>query len=378
MPDEPSAPTPNGGAPIPFPDGSGEPDDGDEFARIPPPPLRRSPLVALAVLAVGAVLLAHLAPDTRYALRSETPIELGEARRIAFARLQDNTFVAVSGLPDYRNALLFEPKGDNYRRAFYRLLGTGDRLLVRADETATRHDLGERTVGRLRRFEALPWADQVRDYYAKQVKASRELDVQALRRALVAKQQNPSVTDRAGEPVVLRSSNELTVVARAPGAVLAILSKDKFPVEEDARHELSRLLGRPVAAGADAKEGYVYHVDAGADPRARDALLEKLERAGIAFRADRPTFRARFDALGGDDGALLLDGGRTRIPWSDVESVQLAAPVEIPADAWIVVENERPHDFAWAPPLVALLVLFMAFNGWLLTRSLGGRRSATS
>ena len=155
-------------------------DEGvDEFATIPTPPGRRSPLVALSVIVVSGILLAHQLPDLRYALGPATPVELGDARKLDDQRLADNTFVACSGLPDYRNALLFEPKGDNYRRAFYRLLGPGSRFWVRAEQTSTRGDLSDRVVGRLRRFAALPYAAQVREYYATRVKMTRRNQVAA-------------------------------------------------------------------------------------------------------------------------------------------------------------------------------------------------------
>ena len=62
-------------------------------------------------------------------------------------------------------------------------------------------------------------------------------------------------------------------------------------------------------------------------------------------------------------------GERIDIPWSSIQAVQLTAPLEIPRDAWVVVENERPSDFAFVPsrpvseddhPATALLVVEVA------------------
>ena len=61
------------------------------------------------------------------------------------------------------------------------------------------------------------------------------------------------------------------------------------------------------------------------------------------------------------------------VPWERVDSIQIDAPVEIPHDAWVIVEGDLPGDYGWAKALAVVLVLFIAFNGWLLTRSLRGR-----
>src|SRR5438128_3196886 len=82
-----------------------------DLERLPAAPRRRSPLVALAVIAVGVMLLAHLAPDLRYSTSEQLPVELGPARAVRFddtshqSPLRDNLLAATTGLPDYRNAL---------------------------------------------------------------------------------------------------------------------------------------------------------------------------------------------------------------------------------------------------------------------------------
>src|SRR5205823_13730 len=116
----------------------------DEFAGLKPRSPRRSPVVALAVLGLGGLLLYHLRDDLAYALSAKTPEELTAARALDASVPASGRLAAVTGQPDYRDALIFEPKGDRYRRAFFPLLGTGARLLVRGEETSTRHDLSER------------------------------------------------------------------------------------------------------------------------------------------------------------------------------------------------------------------------------------------
>jgi hypothetical protein len=371
----------------------GDPPDDEEFAKIPASPKRRSPIVAIAVIAVAGLLLWKLFDDTRFALGPKAPDELGDARGLGLAtapsdKLVDNRFVAVRGMPDRRNALLFEPKGDSYRRAFYRLLGTNTRLLVRADETSSRHSLDDRFVGRLRRFDAIPYADQIRGYYANDVRVTRLLDLAVLQRNLADK--NVALLDRAGDPAKLAAGDSVGLEVDFSEDLKISLSKKQFAVEEDARHEAERL-GVPVGPATTTGDGYIYVIRM--DPAKRDELLKKLDEHGFPFAARRERFTAKAgdltvgeapDTIGFSaskdnpieyvvDGNKLAPkplGARTSLPLSRVASVQYAAPVAIPADAFILVENETPGGFTWVLAVDALLVVFLLFNIWMLVRVL--------
>lgn len=369
--------------------------DDEDFARIPPPSRRRSPITALAVCAVGGLLLFHLVDDTRYALAPAAPVELGGASGLwqHDVRLGDNSFVTVSGLPDRRNALLFEPKGDKYRRAFFRLLGTDTRLLVGADETSTRTQLEDRWTGRLRRFDRIPWAEQVRDYYAKEVRATRFLDLDLLKKRLAG---GGELRDRAGDPLTLGADHAVGLEVDFPEDLRVSLPRKQFAVEEDARHELQKM-GLPPSPALTEKDWFIYVLRV---PRAkRDAVLKQLEERDFPFASRRERYASTMgelsvgdgpDAIGlvtrkehpgelvesGNDLTIQPAGARTSIPWARVASVQVAAPITIPGDAFILVEKERPSDFTWVLALDALLVLFIAFNLFALARSL--RRPATT
>ena len=401
----------------------GDSDVDPDLERLATPRPRRSPVAAIAVITVGALLLVHLAPDLRYATSEQLPVELGQARSIHFdeagrqSALRDNILAATSGLPDYRNALLFEPKGDNYRRSFYRMLGTSGRLWIRADQTSTRHDLSERIVGRLRRFDTLPFADQVRGYYGK-LPVSRLLDTtpfQRRARGEIDQSFLSSLVDRSGErvPGVDPATARATVVVDFPDELLVALTRERFAVEEDARREVSRL-GYPVALAHEDKQSFEYAVRV--EPGKRDALLGVVEQRDFSVRVrherfvvpladlaavlpggrglplrlgpDMPPF---YDVVDGklvpassSSGALpqgappppagMEPRGLLRVvPWEQVDSIQLDAPVEIPHDAWVLLEGDLPSEYGWAKALAVLLLLFLAFNAWLLTRSLRGR-----
>ncbi|HEX2571341.1 MAG TPA: hypothetical protein VH877_17415 [Polyangia bacterium] len=377
---DPKAPPSEGGSsggspPGPPVDPPQDPELDPELVRLPPPRPPRSPIVALAVLLIGTVLLVHLRTDIRYALSPTTPMELPEKVPPGMA-LPDNRLVAVRGIPDYRYALLLDPREDQYRRSFFRLLGTGDRLLVHADQTASRHELSERYVGRLRRFDALPYADEIRDYYARQ-QVTRFVDVGALRACLPKLLDCSTLRDATGEPLRLEPARPLLWVVDFPDELTITLSRDRFLVEEDARHELERM-GQPLRGpGRETTDGYVYVVEVPAEKR--DAYLTKLEplKASFAVHRERLTVPLTGITTLGDTLALQPEGAKaTTYPWSRIVSVQVEAPVRIPADSWVLLEGKMPWDYKWMPFLAGGLALFMLFNLWLIVRWLLARRAA--
>jgi hypothetical protein len=376
-PETPSEPTAPSQEPPPV--------EEDEFAGLKPRRPRRSPVVALTVIGLGGLLLYHLRDDLSYALSAKTPEELDATRALAASVPAAGRLAAIAGQPDYRDALVFEPKGDRYRRAFFPLLGTGARVVVRADETSTRHELSERFVGRLRRFDDLPYADQIRDYYAGKVKVTHLLDLGRVEKLLAASpgqalaaQAPPAPIDHLGDIRALEPARPVVVVVNFPDDLKVSLSRDKFAVEEDARHEVERL-GKPIQGKAvETKAAYVYVVRVGAAER--DANIAKLDEKQIPFAMHQERVSTTAGALRAapDGKALAADGAASSPwPWPQVASIQVDAPIVIPPGALLLTEGEVPGDYTWAPALAAVLVLFLAFNLYLLYRSLAARREPT-
>ena len=346
-----------------------EPDAIDpELVRLPHAQPRRSPVVSIAVMAVSALVLVQLRGDLGYALSSASPVEL-TATSVGDS-WPDNRLVAIAGIPDHRNALAFEPKGDSYRRSFFRLLGTGDRVLVRADETSTRADLSERFVGRLRRFEDISFAGDVRRYYG-DLQVTRFCDLAALQRALAQPHAgNVKLLDGAGAPFEVDASKPVAWTLDFPDEIKVSLSRDKFAVEEDARHEVERL-GQPIVGKAvDTHDSYVYVITLPVEPAAkRNAYVASLEERHIGFAVHREIVTASFAQASVEGDALTLAG--VKYPFANVRSAQLAAPLDIPTHgAWMLLEGELPAELRWAPLVAGVLALFLLLNVFLLARAL--------
>ena len=347
----------------------GEPGGADEFAGIEPAPRRRSPIAALVVVALAALLTWHLRADLRYALSSRTPADLGDARSLADRKiaLDDNRYVALRGQPDRRNALFIEPRGEKTRQAFFRLRGTGTRVLVRAADTAGRAELKDSWSGRLRRFDTLPWAPSLRGYYQERVQAMRYLAPDTLKAAMKG---GTNLRDRAGEPIALDASTPIAVDVSFPEHLMVTMPAEKFPTDADARHELERMgltvVPQPTTTKKeDGQEFFELLIKA---PLAeRNKILAKLEEKSIPFAAYEDRWSAPLAEL--KDGGESLTVGERAVPWAQVRSAGVEAPIVIADDAFVLTEGEAPGAYWWAPALVLVLFAFAAFNVWYLLRA---------
>jgi hypothetical protein len=321
----------------------------DEFAGIEPAPRGRSPLMALAVLALGGILLWHLRADVGYAFSSRLPDELGEARNIGPNALADNRFVSIKGQPDWRNSLYIEPKGEKTRQGFFRLLGTGTRIFVRAADTNGRASLADRWSGRLRRLGSLPWAASLERYYAEEVRAVRYLPLDLVRKSLHA----ASLTDRTGDAITLAPSTPVSVTSLFPDELLVTLSAEKFPAADDAKHELEKLGLTVVAPKKNPTGDFDFVISA--PQAARAGVIDKLEKADVGYALHQEQ--------------ATVEWGKLDAIAPQVTQVTVDAPIRIAADAWVLTEDETPAALWWAPVVAALLIAFMAFNVWYLARA---------
>lgn len=403
-PDEPGEP----GAPIP-------PDAIDvELLRLPQPGPTRHPGVALAVLLLGVLLLLRLRSDLSYSLQSDTPQDVGDARAaLSSGTLRPGAHVALSGMPDYRNAVGFDSRGARSASSLFRLLGSGSRVLV----VAGSGPLGARPPenrfsGRLRRLDELPYADTIRGFYETRAQVLRALDLGELRAAALDRPLALPMTvrDRAGERLRLEPQTELRVQVAFPDDLRVLLSKEKFPAESDAAREVARL-GLPLGPGVETKDGFGYVLRLPAGP-ARHQAIQRVDARGFFYQARVETYRVAASALIPTAEGLRIPGpaalpqpvrydvppaGAVERPtrpdepappgvsppveggvkmvargdesailsWRDIESALISAPLRPPADAMVLVDGETPASLRlWVLPLALLLLLFMGFNLW--------------
>jgi hypothetical protein len=343
----------------------------DDLADLAPTRRGQSPLVAAAVIALAAVIGWHLREDVRFAFAGHAPTDLGDARSLAASghALEDNSYVTVSGQAERRYALYLEPKGVRARQTIFRVLGVPHGLFVCAADTSDRVDLTERWSGRLRRFDAMPYAPSLRHYYATETEVTRYLDLAALKAQLTGG--SAELRDRMGAPITVGADQNVVVDVEYPGELKVYLSKDKFPSLADARHELDRMTFAP-SAGEETKDEFVFIVPM---PEARkNEIIGKLSDKELSFQPREERYPIKRSELR-LDGDTLQIGSRAQVPWARIKAVGVPAPVEIGDDAFLLVEGETPAQLWWAPLVLALLVAFAAFNVWYLVRAIRSSRA---
>jgi hypothetical protein len=375
----------------------------DEFAHIPSPRTRH-PLLAAAAAALAFFLAFHIRADVRYALSPTAAVDLGDART-AFSAAGlpavagvENRYVRVRGTPDRESALELDTKGSWVFSQFFRILGTGDRLYLHRRESPLPASRAERDVfeGRLIRFRDLSFQDSIRGYFRKHVTATHFFAPADLARAIAAHPGGPlALGDRAGDAVTVGPDDELALDVSRPDEVRVALSRAPFPDQAAARAALEQRGGEVVGAlglvqdaprpGAPT-EGPLSMLGAAAPaerwafvvrfpPGKRDAALAGLEEADpkVAIRDARETLRARAGSLRADGDALVVEaaaGPPRRVPVSALAAARTVATVDIPGDAYLVIEADSPRDHLATLFMALVLAMFGAVNLMGLVREL--------
>jgi hypothetical protein len=349
--------------------------DADEFAGIAPAPPPRSPVLALVIIGLSAVTIFHLRAEIRYALgpRSAAPIE---TLRGAGESVVDR-YVTVRGVPDRRNSLDIEARGQTSRESFFRLLDADPPIFVRAIDTKGRTDLGASWTGRLRRFKDVPYASSLRDYLDKGAEIARNLELASFRTAVASGDANAAVRDRMGRTVTLPADHNIEIETKATEYALS-LDRDKFPKQEDAQHELERIVtpfGIAVHPLPPTPESFRFGTPMLEQylPR-RNTLFAALDKAEVDLAPYVPVYKVPRSGIRLDGETLVLKSasGETKLAWADVRGVAFQEPLRVDDDGLVLTEGESPAGFLWAPIVALVLLVLVAFNVWYLLRARRG------
>ena len=346
------------------------------------------PLIAATVIALGSLIVMRLGRDLPYALSSRAPTPIDSSSAATKAPLPDDKFASLTGLPDRRNALYLSQKGSKSALLFFRLLGSESRLFVRAAPSTTKIDPVERWQGRLVRFDALPYAATLREFYEKRVSARRYLDLPPLWTSLAASPPKlVNLLDRTARPIEVTSDTEVELSLVFSDQLRILLPRSKYPTSDDAIHEVERLGLKPIALPEQDAANFVALV--AAKPADRDALMQKLEAAQLVVRLRDLRTKVKLGQLSvatqegsqqlvvPADLALLYAADAegklvrtTRLPLAAVTALSIDEPVKIPADAMVLLEDESPATMWWVPVVAGMALLFVLFNLFVLIRSL--------
>ena len=392
----------------------------DEFAGIRSR-AGRHPALALGAAVLALFIIFHVRADVAYCLSTSEPADLGDAtatfgparppgapaaRRPATGVAPEalaqaaNHYVRVRGTPDRESALELDTKGSWVFTQFFRILGTGSRLFVHRRENPLPGFRAEEDVfeGRLIRFADLSFETAIRGYTASHVSATHFFSPVALRAAIVGATAGSATTivDLAGDPVALGPSDLLAIDLALPEKLRVAFPRDKFRNQAAARAEIEKRGGVVISEAEamptpTAPSSSPSPTPAGLTPATDDRVVlvvrfpaERRQAAlgelgdldpRIEIRDARRTLKVRLGDLRDGGDALLVQPSEAgaapdRLPLADIPAIRTLAAVQIPTDAWLLIENDHPRDHVQAVIFAGVLLAFALINLLGLARAL--------
>jgi hypothetical protein len=354
----------------------------DEFAGIRSSS-RRHPVIALATAALACFLVFQIKDDVRYALSPGVAQNLGDARAISTAKTETlpvNRYVILAGNADRESAVVLDTQGSWQFMQFFRLLGTNNRIFVRrtADPLPAQMAAHDVFMGRLMRFSDLSFQAAIRSYFAGHVSATHLFAPAAVRAALAeASGGSLALTDLLGDRVPLAANDELVIDMDRPGQILIAFPRERFPDQAAARAAVELQAGQVIEARSDPVDPMslelVVTFPAARRDQALNALAEMDRRLHI--RPAHTTHKARVADLGATAEAIVVKtaGAEPQVlPVAQMQGIGTLAAVQIPDDALILLEGERPREHVKTLVIVALLLGFAVVN-LLALRRRGGK-----
>ena len=366
----------------PLPDGLAAPAGVDEFAGIRSSS-GRHPVIALATAALACFLVFQIKDDVRYALSPSVAQNLGDARAVSTAKTETlpvNRNVILAGNADRESAVVLDTQGSWQFMQFFRLLGTNNRIFVRRAADPLPAELAAHDVfeGRLMRFSDLSFQTAIRSYFAGHVSATHLFAPAAVRAALAEASGGAlALTDLLGDRVPLAANDELVIDVDRPGQIRVAFPRERFPDQAAARAAVELQGGQVIEAPSDAVDPKSLDLVVTFPPERRDQALNALAAMDrrLHIRPAHTTHRARVADLGVSGDAIVVKTAGTEpqpIPVGQIQGIGTVASVQIPDDALILFEGERPRQHMKTLIIAALLLGFAAFN-LLALRRRGGK-----
>jgi hypothetical protein len=359
--------------PLDFPEleSGGAGTSADEFAHVPSS-RRRHPAIALAATVLAVFLIYQIHDDIIFAISHSDARDIGDARTLSSTPMDKvpvNQFVRLSGMADRESGVIVDTAGSWQFTQFFRLLGTGSRVFVTRVPDPIPVEQAERDVfiGRLVRFRDLSFQAAVRKHFANRVSATHFFAAAAVRDKVATTNGGPVVlADMLGEQVSLTPTDELSIDVARPADMAVELPRAKYPDMVAARAAVEQLGGKvldEVAKASDAKSiALVVNFSEEQRDHAMHALSELDEH--VRFRPVRKTHVVPISGLAaGKDGLRVQEVGESNeLPLSQILAISTQATVQIPDDALLLREGERPRDHLKVLIVAAFLLGFAVVN----------------
>ena len=368
-----------------------------EESQAPRPRRRRSPVVDLAVSALGIYLLVTMFGDLRYWLRGSEPRDLGSAAELMEKGLPDDldeAYVVLRGTPDIQHAARL--KIDERVVSYLRVVEGGGALFAAVDRTADQapnqfEGVFEGRMRRLGKLRMYPWVESF--FNAEGITQSREATADALMRAL-AGGQPLTITDVEGASFRVGADDRIGLVVELPDAQIQ-LGRSSFRSLAAAEAAVSAL-GGPYYRPEKQSNGSFYKLFARIGAGERAAIearlgegLELPEKPDASYGvAVLPTTANYYLPAGSID----RDGDRLRLVYGDsttstgfavegdhlvprpledgrltfepaaIRKVHLDRPVRVDPEGYLIAVGETPSTQWMAPLMWAGVLLVVGWN----------------
>ena len=343
----------------------------DEFAHVRSS-RRRHPAIALAATALAAFLIYQIHDDLLFAISHSDARDIGDARTLAstpFDKLPINQHVRLSGMADRESGVVIDTAGSWQFTQFFRLLGTRSRVFVSRVPDPIPVEQAERDVfvGRLVRFRDLSFADAIRKHFANRVSATHFFAPSVVRDRVAATNGGPVVlSDMLGEQVSLAPTDELSIDVARPADMVVELPRTKYPDPAAARTAVEQVGGKILDEVVKSSDSKSIALALTFPEEKRDLGMHALSELDehVRFRPVRKTHAVPIARLAaGKDGLRVQEAGESNeLPLSQILAISTQSTVQIPDDALLLREGERPRDHLKVLIVAAFLLGFAVVN----------------
>ncbi len=336
--------------------------------------------MALAAALLAGFLLYQIHEDLIFALSHSSPTDLGDARAVAnqpLSQLPLNRVVRISGTPDRESGVIIDTAGSWRFTQFFRLLGTRSRVFLSRvpDPIPVEHAEKDVFVGRLLPFRDLSFAAAIRKHFASRVTATHFFAAAAVKDSLSGGTGGPLLmTDLFGEKVSLAATDELFVDVARPADVQVDLPRSKYRDVAAAKAQVeshgARILEETTRAGDDKNISLVITFPADKRDQGMSAISDLDPR--VRYRPVRTTYSVKVgDLSAAKDGLVVKVGGESKaLSLDQILAIRTAATVQIPDDALLLREGDRPSDH-YTTIVIAVFLLGFAVLNLLTLKSRG-------
>ena len=346
-----------------------------ELIALPRTKTRIGVVLSLCVVVFCGYIMTHLYGDLRFSRKGDEPQALTSMAE-AVDPANAERFVQVRAVPDRSFVARIAPSKADPGSRVAPVQGSDDRLWLMMNGSVwtagIRYD--EVYHGRLRRAADLPFTAALRRHIEARAPAPRFVQPREARAAL-ANGGAATLTAPGGDTIPVTGdtavhiyqevfervrihafTTEALKTAEAWSAALAeagVLPPGTRPTEVIPIQKASKswVFMATVPGGVEATRATLR------DKKLHSALIEPVEK----------DYHTTWGALAqeGDD----LTFGDTRVPWRDVQWVAVDVPRRLPANALILLTQEKPETYWYVLPLFILLGLFGLLFLWALVRT---------